>query len=46
MRRQERTKGLRPVPIAVSVRETLEYPKVLARLARNCGYTPARERAG
>ncbi len=33
------------VPIAASVRETLEYPKVLARLARNCGYGPARERA-
>ena len=33
------------MPIAASVRETLEYPKVLARLARNCGYAPARDRA-
>ncbi len=33
------------MPISQSVRETLEYPKVLARLARNCGYVLARERA-
>ncbi len=33
------------MPIAASIRETLEYPKVLARLARVCDYSLARERA-
>ncbi len=37
--------GAEDVPIAASVRETLEYPKVLARLARACAFAPARERA-
>jgi len=35
----------RVVPIAASILETLEYPKVLARLARVCDYSLARERA-
>lgn len=33
------------MPIAASILETLEYPKVLARLARVCDYSLARERA-
>jgi DNA mismatch repair protein MutS2 len=33
------------VPIAATILETLEYPKVLARLARVCDYSLARERA-
>src|SRR5258707_15117944 len=33
------------VPIAANILETLEYPKVLARLARVCDYSLARERA-
>jgi DNA mismatch repair protein MutS2 len=33
------------VPIAASILHTLEYPKVLARLARVCDYSLARERA-
>lgn len=33
------------MPIANSILETLEYPKVLARLARACDYSLARERA-
>src|SRR3954452_22168394 len=35
----------RTVPIEASILETLEYPKVLARLARVCDYSLARERA-
>ncbi len=33
------------MPIAPHILETLEYPKVLARLARVCDYSLARERA-
>ncbi|MGI8856975.1 MAG: endonuclease MutS2 [Thermomicrobiales bacterium] len=33
------------MPIAASILDTLEYPKVLARLARACDYSLARERA-
>ena len=33
------------VPIAPTILETLEYPKVLAMLARACDYSLARERA-
>ena len=33
------------MPIAASILYTLEYPKVLARLARACDYSLARERA-
>lgn len=33
------------MPIAASILETLEYPKVLARLGRACDYSLARERA-